>query len=387
MTKPPNEFEEIAHCGGKITFDIRTSDTGHRQYQTTITGDRPVPMALIAVYALEGFPVETIQLGGIGQPWNPPPSANCVPVFIGSDSEGRFGHDCPRCHGYWRSGPWPNACPYCALRVKAHQFLSNAQRIYVREYCKVLLDALHSEEDGQVVIDMDIVADAVGKEGEKPPFYVSEQSQQNKFTCGYCDQFNDLLGRFGYCSQCRTRNDLTVFEQQTVPHIRERLRSGHPPEDGVRDSVASFDSFVSQYAKQLVALVPMSERRSRRLKEHSFHGLEEVRESFRSWFDIEVCNGMKEEECRFVAIKFFRRHVFEHNGGEVTQRYLDDSGDTSVRLKQHIHETQEDVHALVNSLVKMARNIHRGFHDLIPPIPDPIKCFESEKARREQHRG
>lgn len=375
------EFEEIGHSGGKITFDIGTNGEGHRGYQTTITGSRPVPMVMIAVYALpQGFPVEMIQLGGIGQPWNPPPCSECIPVFIGSDSEGKFGHHCPRCDGYWRSGPWPNICPYCGVEAKGHQFLSKAQRCYVGQYCEVLLNAMESGKDGKVVIDMDTVADAAGKDGEKPPFYVSEVSQQNKFTCASCGEFNDILGRFGYCSHCGTRNDLAVFECQTVPAIRERLKAGHPPEDCVRDAVASFDSFVSQYAKQLTEHVPMTERRKKRLQEHSFHKLEEVRDIFRNWFDVELCKGMKDDECHFVGIKFFRRHVFEHNGGEVSQRYLDDSGDTSVRLKQHIHETQEDAHALLGSLMKMARNIHNGFHELIPPIPGPIKTFEEQNA-------
>ena len=368
-SKAAGEFVEIGHCGGKITFDIVTDTKGQSSCQTRIEGNRPVPMVMIAVYALhQGVPVEMIQLGGIGQPWNLPPFAGCIPVFIGSDSEGRFGHHCPRCDAYWRSGPWPNICPYCGVEAKGYQFLSKAQLRYVRQYCHVVSDAMDSGQDGKVVIDMDAVADAAGKEGEKPAFYVSEQSQQNKFTCAYCGDFNDILGRFGYCAHCGTRNDLTAFEGQTVPAIRERLNTGQPPEDCVRDAVASFDSFVSQYAKQLAEHVPMTERRKMRLLEHSFHNLEDVRETFKNWFDIDVCKGMKEDECRLVSLMFFRRHVYEHNGGEVTQRYLDDCGDTSVRLKQHIHETQPDAHALLGSLLKMARNIHSSFHQLFPPI-------------------
>ena len=38
---------------------------------------------------------------------------------------------------------------------------------YVRHYCEVLREALDFGDDGDVVIDMDAVADAVGKEGEK----------------------------------------------------------------------------------------------------------------------------------------------------------------------------------------------------------------------------
>jgi len=231
------------------------------------------------------------------------------------------------------------------------------------------------------VIDMDAVADAVGKEGEKPAFYVSEQSQQRKFTCGACDEFNDILGRFGYCSLCGTRNDLADYEEQTVPIIRSRLNSGDSPEDCVRDAVASFDSFMAQLAKQLAKMVPLTERRKYRLLTQSFHNLDEIRATFKNWFDIDVCAGMKEDECRLVERMFHRRHVYEHNGGEVDQKYLDNSGDTTVRLKQHIHETQQGAHDLLGSLVKMARNVHGTFHELFPPIPEPIRTFEEKKVR------
>jgi len=236
----------------------------------------------------------------------------------------------------------------------------------VRHYCEVLDAALDSGKDGKVMIDMDTVADAVGKEGEKPSFYVSEQSQQNKFTCKACYEFNDILGRFGYCSSCGTRNDLSGFEDHTIPVIRERLISGDAPEDCVRDAVVSFDSFMAQIAKQLAEMVPLTVSRKNRLLSQRFHDLDIVRTQFKDWFDIDLCAGMKQDECDFTALMFYRRHVYEHNGGEVDQRYLDDSGDTSVCLKQHIHETQEDAHRLLGSLVKMIRNIHGTFHELFP---------------------
>jgi hypothetical protein len=376
-----DEFEEISHSGGKITFRVVADQQGRRGLQTTISGDRPVPAEWIAVYALpQGVAVESIMLRGIGQPLTPPPFPGCFPVFIASDSEGKFGHNCPNCGSYWRSGPWPNICPYCAMRAAGFQFLAEAQQRYVRQYCEVLASSLASTQDGEVVIDMDAVSDALATEGDKPAFYVSEQSQQRKFTCKACEEFNDILGRFGYCSLCGTRNDLADFEDQTVPAIRNRLNSGNAPEDCVRDAVASFDSFMAQYAKQLVNLIPLSERRRNRLLTRSFHKLDEVRDTFNSWFDIDVCAGMKENECRFVEIMFYRRHVYEHNGGEVDQEYLDNSGDNTVRLKQHIRETQQSAHDLLGSLVKMARNVHRTFHELHPPIPEPIKTFEERKA-------
>ncbi|MFZ5635374.1 MAG: hypothetical protein ACOY82_02185 [Pseudomonadota bacterium] len=375
------EFEEIANCGGTITFTIRTREDGIRSYQVGFSGSRPVPMVMIGIYALpQGIPVDTIQMGGIGQPWNQPPVPNCIPVIIGSDSTGHFGHNCPKCEGYWRSGAWASVCPYCGFRAARHEFLSQAQCRYVTHYCDVLAGAL-AGEDGEVNIDMDAVADAVGKEGDKPSFYVSEQSQQRKFKCKACGEFNDILGRFGYCASCGTRNDLADFEGETVPTIRNQLNNGTTPEDCLRSAISAFDSVVAQIAKELVRFVPMTKRRSGRLEVQRFHNPEELRNTMRDWFDISMADGIKDVEWASIVRMFHRRHVYEHNGGEVDQKYLDDSGDTSVKLKQHIRETQEGVHDLLSSLVKMVRNLHNGFHELLPPLQGPIAAFEENKAR------
>jgi hypothetical protein len=53
-----DEFEEIAHSGGKVTFSIATID-GQQGYQVSYSSSRPVPICLIAVYALpQGIAVE-----------------------------------------------------------------------------------------------------------------------------------------------------------------------------------------------------------------------------------------------------------------------------------------------------------------------------------------
>lgn len=386
MKNGGQEFEEIANCGGTVTFTIRTSADGRRSYQVEISCSRPVPTVLIGIYALpEGIPVDTLQMGGIGQPWNPPPFPNCIPVMIGSDSTGHFGHNCPKCGGYWRSGAWANVCPYCGFRAARHEFLSEAQHRYVKHYCDVLVGALDGA-DGEVKIDMDAVADAVGKEGEKPAFYVSEQSQQRKFKCESCDEFNDILGRFGYCASCGTRNDLADFESGTIPSIRNQLNNGAAPEDCLRGAISAFDSVVAQFAKELVRFVPMINRRVNRLQGQRFHNPSELRKVLLDWFDINVADGIKTEEWDSIVRMFHRRHVYEHNGGEVDQKYLDDSGDDSVRLKQHIRETRETVHVLLGNLVKMVRNLHNGFHELLPPLQEPIDAFEEEKARIRKYR-
>lgn len=239
MSRYGEEFKEIGHCGGRFTVNVKTAEDGHRSIQFGIRHSRPTPASFFAVYTLpQGIPVGTIQLGGIGQPWNPAPTPGCLPVFIASDSLGMFGHQCPQCKGYWRSAAapsrWMLTCPYCSLRAQSHQFLTEGQRKYVTACCELVERAMQSEHDGEHVIDMDKVAEAVGKEGVKPKFYYAEESQQNKYNCTACGDFNDVLGRYGYCSCCGTHNGLHELEQD-ISSIRDRINTGKQYEACVKD--------------------------------------------------------------------------------------------------------------------------------------------------------
>ena len=51
MEQSGKEFEEIANCGGRVTFDIRTVE-GRRTFQVGFSSSRPVPMSLVGIYAL-----------------------------------------------------------------------------------------------------------------------------------------------------------------------------------------------------------------------------------------------------------------------------------------------------------------------------------------------
>jgi hypothetical protein len=85
------------------------------------------------------------------------------------------------------------------------------------------MKAYGATKDGEYVIDMDQVADQVAKSSERPSFYYAEVSQQNHYTGKACGEADDILGWYGYCSCCGTRNDLQELEL-TIEGINGKTR-------------------------------------------------------------------------------------------------------------------------------------------------------------------
>jgi hypothetical protein len=213
------------------------------------------------------------------------------------------------------------------------------------------------------------------------PFYYTEESQQNQFTCAECGEFHDILGKFGYCSACGTRNDLQELEGKIIPSIRNRTNASGPYEACLKDIASAFDSFVAQYVKQLTQNLPLRPSRKAKIERMRFLNLDSVRAELKSVFDIDICDGLKDTEVAFASRMFHRRHVYEHNGGEADEKYIADSGDKSVRLKQALRESQQSVHQFTNLVAKMACNLHRGFHEIFPAEQERINLYAKTKSR------
>ncbi len=252
------ELEEISHTGGKVTFEVKINAQVGVSWCVTWSHSNPTPAAVFGVYAIpQGVAVGDVDLGGLDttQP-------GCCLVLISSDSTGMFGYQCPVCKGYWRAEHGGTVCPYCAYKADGRfRFLTEAQRRYVKEYCDLLINALDSGQPGEYTIDMDAVAEAVGRNQPKPAFYYAEERQQNLFKCMACGEINDILGTYAYCGSCGTRNDLHELKK-TIQVIRDRINAGGPYEMCVKDAVSAFDSFAGQYAKQLVARIPLTPARN-----------------------------------------------------------------------------------------------------------------------------
>lgn len=271
-------------------------------------------------------------------------------------------------------------CPYCGLRADTHAFLTEGQMKYVQACCALVDQAMESGQDGEHVMDMDKVAEAVGKDCVKPKFYYSEESQQNKYICPACSVFNDILGKYGYCSTCGTHNGMRELEVD-IKGIRDRIGTSKQYKDCAKDAVAAFDSFARQIAKQLANRIPMTPPRRKEWERKLFQNLEACAEALSSVFDIHVFKQLSQDDKNFAILMFHRRHVYEHNGGEVDEKYIRDSGDTSVRPKQVIHESHQTALKIADVVIRMGKNIHKGFHEIFPPEKMPVQ-IQQERVNR-----
>jgi len=377
MSSFGREFQEIGHSGGQYTVNVKTVENGRKIFQLGVRHTRPTPISIFAVYFLpQGIPIGMINLGGIGQSGHSSPVQGCFQIFIASDTHSMFGHECESCKGYWRSNgapsQWKMTCPYCGLRSETHTFLTEGQTKYATACCNFIQQAIASGKDGESVIDMDQIVDSSGKTSERPKFYYAEQTQQNKYTCQACGESNDILGRYGYCSCCGTYNGFYELECE-INQIREKIIENKQYETCVKNAVAAFDSYARQIAKQLAKRIPMVPSRQKQWEQQLFHNLKPCADSLKAVFDIAVFKNLKQEDIDFIILMFHRRHIYEHNGGEVDERYIRESGDTSVRPKQVIHEFPQTVTRTLDLILRMAHNIHEGFHLIFPPEGIPIR--------------
>ena len=108
----------------------------------------------------------------------------------------------------------------------------------------------------------------------------------------------------------------------------------------------------------------MRARRRRELQDALFHSVDGPIELLDRCFDIDLAKGMAPDQLQFVRMMFQRRHVFEHEGGVATRRYLDESRDGSLEVGTLIRETRENAHKLAGYLDRIAINFETGFHEI-----------------------
>tara|TARA_R110000868_G_scaffold545_1_gene4026 strand:- start:179 stop:1315 length:1137 start_codon:yes stop_codon:yes gene_type:complete len=368
-----SEFDEIAHSGGKVNFSVEALPDGRRGIRLSFEHTRGNPVAVYGVYALPpNIPIEEYNFTGIGPGSSSPSIPTSVPVFIVSDIERKFGHKCPDCKEYWRADSHVHYCPYCGSYGQPHQFLSDAQRKYIRHYIE-RWDSLQDLDVGQsACINLDEISDATLKNLKKPEFYISDQRQQTTFKCCACDEEHDILGRFGHCSFCFTRNDSDILRNVAIAEMRQSLDSGTSPDSVLKLAVSAFENCLRRYRDVLLKHVSLTPRRLDLAQKIGLRKIESIDAVFGTIFDIQLVKAVKIEHTQQFNKMLSRRHVYEHNGGMVDQKYIDDTNDSTVKVGQLIFENRQDVHQFISQIAAVCDALHVGVHTILKPDKQAI---------------
>ena len=96
----------------------------------------------------------------------------------------------------------------------------------------------------------------------------------------------------------------------------------------------------------------------------SFQNVLKANDSLLNWFGFEMLFHFSDDDKTFLNRVFNRRHVLTHNGGRIDQEYLDNTGDTSVRLNQKIVVRSKEIRRLLPLLRTCANNLFVGFESI-----------------------
>lgn len=348
------DFEEIAHTGGRLAFtaDGTTRFTHRNPYACTI-------VQLMVPVSMKGSREngETFE------------DKTDIQVLLISDREGFFGHECKNCRQYFRVKGGASYCPYCESSGTALEFLSPNQWEYVKAYVSAI-EKVHVEGEPQE-IDLDELVSSLSN--NKSPFVYSEMRQQTRTNCTKCKTAFDIFGLYGTCPQCKKRNSLQIFDGRidlladriANPRYLENERSQRETEweDIVKNCVSEFDGFAKDVLSALKKF-PMTTGRYKRAEKISFMRPGTFNESLKAEFDIDLFANVPTDDITFIIRFFGRRHLLMHTSGVVDKEYLDVTSDTTVQLGHRIRVRSIEARRFVDLVRILGRNLFEQFEGI-----------------------
>lgn len=359
------EFQEIAHTGGKIEFLYSEEEQG---VSIQITHKNPWATTMVQVcISYDGKVLDFVPCGGIGSviPY-PQPS---FLAFLLSDREGLFGQSCQKCSSYFRSNAisGTTTCPYCGQIEKGIEFLTENQLKFLGHFCKSFITA-HNEKRN-VTVDLDELLN--NPDENSPEWLYPEERQQTKKKCK-CRCEYDILGDFGVCPSCSKPNfseiiseKFDTFEAQ-FNDVDKNTKERHDREiewEKLTRCVSEFEAFANTLRIHL-ANIPATPKRRADIIRLSFQRILNSASAIKTWFDIDIFKEISVQDQEFLNKMFNRRHVFTHNGGRIDQEYIDNTGDITVRLNQTIKFRSRDVRRLIQLVRKCSDNFIKGYESI-----------------------
>ncbi len=361
------DFEEIGHSGGKI--ELKKGKDNSMMFQ--ISGANPWAMSMHFIkISFDGKILGMIKNIGGYAPEAKPQVQNYVQGIVISDRNGLYGRTCPACKGYFRTDfpADPTFCPYCYYEGNGIYFLTKNQLQFIEAYFKTYMNTLVNGVD--VVIDLDELTNKL--ESNKSPWVYTEEKQQTQIRC-QCNTVFDILGEYGRCPKCNKHNGakiindrFEVIEKDFIEYestIKESSKRENEWKSILSNCVSTYDGLGNEFRKYLL-FFPYTPKRRKDLTQISFQKILNSGECLNNWLGFDVFSGINDDDKNFLNKMFNKRHLFSHNNGIVDNEYLNNTGDTSLKLGQLVRLRSKEIKRFIPLIKQVSINLINGFESI-----------------------
>ena len=188
---------------------------------------------------------------------------------------------------------------------------------------------------------------------------------ETDITCESCGTRYSVIGSAYFCPCCGYNSAVSVFDEsldsiekmlESLDEMKELFEKSYGRdkaetmhrgliESSLGDIVAAFQKFAECIYK---TKSPAS------VRVNDFQIVEKGSKLFNNATGKGYDEWLNKSELQRMNLLFQRRHIIEHNGGLVDERYINQSGDNSYTLGQHIVVQKKDAEELLSIIKKLS---------------------------------
>lgn len=238
--------------------------------------------------------------------------------------QGFFGRKCPdeTCGKYFKVHQDHIGeilfCPYCGTELKGKELFTQEQTKYINKEAERVITDYAAKEFEKMLSDA-FKGNKYVKFTPSPQRHVfktssiKEKKVDTEIECPDCHTRFQVYGIFGYCPNCHTEN-IMIYDAN-LQIIRNEVLSSSNQYRVLRhaydDLVSTFDTFCSHISQK------------NGLPESKFQNIFETRRYFKdSVLQIDILNGLSDQEILTLRRVFQKRHVNIHDKGIINEKYI-----------------------------------------------------------------
>ena len=248
-------------------------------------------------------------------------------------------------------------CPYCGFQFSRDELMTREQEAHFRAAAEEQVKELFLGEMDKMFADL-----ARKNRGNKflriehkpqrykarpiTPHY-QEHPVDSELTCGRCHFTFQVFGIFGYCPGCRSEN-LRIYDANFAI-IKREIASSNNKQRALRhaygDLVSTFEQVTAARARAI------TQERTR------FQDLYETRKFFKEQTNRDIFAQIEEVRIRQLQRVFLKRHVYEHNNGIISERFVQKMPEDKPLLGQKAVLSLEELEEAAVTLKQVLDNV------------------------------